>query len=93
MTAFFTTVNLGMADDKEKEKQVMKGGWWVESWELEQGIKGKLTSHLTDGLEDDFAQDGHPHPSRGCLLCGACGCPKPLLPFTWKGFESPFIRK
>lgn len=55
MTALFTTVNLGMANDKEKEKQVMKGGWWVESWELEQRIKGKLTSHLTDGLEDDFA--------------------------------------
>jgi hypothetical protein len=55
MTALFTTVNLGMANDKEKEKQVMKGGWWVESWELERRIKGKLTSHLTDGLEDDFA--------------------------------------
>lgn len=55
MRALFTTVNLGIVDDKEKEKRVMKGGWWKESWELEQRVTGKLISHLTDGLEDDFA--------------------------------------
>lgn len=55
MRALFTTVNLGIVDDKEKEKCVIKGGWWKESWELEHRVKGKLTSQLADGLEDDFA--------------------------------------
>lgn len=76
--ALSTTLNLETVEDKEEEKSIkgMVVGGELRCWRRGTSISphwstGKSTGHSVDGLEGSFAQDGHPHLSRSCLLCGA----------------------
>lgn len=50
--ALSTTLNLETAEDKEEEKGIIEGRWWVEQRGKFQPSRGteESTSHLADGL-------------------------------------------
>lgn len=75
-----TTLNLETAEDKEEEKNIIEGRWWVEQrgkFQPPWGT-GEFTSHSADRSEVGFVQD-RPHLSKGCLICGACDIVQAIL--------------